>query len=104
MTQLADGSFGQEHFGHAQLGHAQRNQGLIKIATLIQRHPGGTLPDKFASPKDYKAMLRLANRPEVTHAAVLQPHQQRTVRKMQEVAGPAVLLIHDTTELDYSGL
>lgn len=104
MDSLPVGSFGQEHFGTVQLGHAKRNQCLMKIATLIQRHPGGTLPDKFASPKDYKAMLRLANRPEVTHAAVLQPHQQRTVRQMQAVAGPVVLLLHDTTELDYSGL
>lgn len=97
-------SFGQEHFGTVKLGHAERNRCLIKIATLLQRHPGGTLPDKLSCPKDYKAMLRLANRPEVTHAAVLRPHQERTVAQMRAVAGTTVLLIHDTTELDYSGL
>jgi hypothetical protein len=104
MESIPVTSFGQEHFGTVQLGHTKRNQCLSKIATLIQRHPGGTLPDKLASPKDYKALMRLVNRPEVTHAAVLQPHQQRTFRKMREVAGTAVLLLHDTTELDYSGL
>jgi len=104
MDDLDPGSFGQEHFGAANLGHAERNRCLIKIANRIQRHPGGTLPDKLSCPKDYKAMLRLANRGEVTHAAVLQPHQQRTFRLMREVAGTTVLVVHDTTELDYSGL
>lgn len=96
-------TFGEEHFGTAQLGHKQRTACLVKIANLIQRHPGGTLPKKLHSPKDYKAMDRLVNRPEVTHAAVLQPHRERTLAKMRERTGP-VLLLHDTTELDYSGL
>jgi hypothetical protein len=104
MTAAAPPSFGQEHFGTVQLGHAERNRCLLKIATLLQRHPGGTLPDKLACPKDYKAMLRLANRPEVTHAAVLRPHQERTWARMRDLPGPNVLLLHDTTELDYSGL
>src|SRR5271156_522619 len=82
-------------------------QGYPKVragpANLMHRHPGGTLPHKLMSPKDYKAMDRLANRPEVTHAAVLCPHRERTLTLMRETAG-VVLLLHDTTELDYSGL
>lgn len=96
-------SFGEQHFGTADLGHERRTACLVKIANLIHRHPGGTLPKKLHSPKDYKAMDRLANRPEVTHASVLQPHRQRTLAKMREVTGP-VLILHDTTDLDYSGL
>jgi len=104
MEDCEPDSFGQENFGSVDLGHAQRNECLIKIANLLQRHPGGTLPDKLNNPTNYNSMLNLANRPEVTHAAVLQPHRQRTFRLMQEAASPIVLLIHDTTELDYSGL
>jgi hypothetical protein len=96
-------SFGEAHFGAADLGHKQRNRCLVKIADAIHRHPGGTLPHKLHAPKDYKAMDRLMNRPEVTHDAVLQAHCQRTLGLMRQVDGP-VLVLHDTTELDYSGL
>ena len=96
-------TFGEAHFGAAALGHKRRNQCLVRIADRIYRHPGGTLPAKLHDPKDYKAMDRLMNRPEVTHAAVLEPHRQRTLTHMRQAKG-VVLILHDTTELDYSGL
>lgn len=95
--------FGQAHFGAAELGHQDRNACLVRIANAIQRHPGSTLPHKLKAPKDYKAMCRLVNRPEVTHAAVLRPHCQRTLALMRQTPG-VVLVLHDTTDLDYSGL
>jgi hypothetical protein len=95
--------FGETHFGDCDLGHKQRNRCLVKIANAIHRHPGGTLPHKLHQPKDYKAMDRLMNRPEVTHAVVLQAHRQRTLDQMRQV-NSLVLVLHDTTELDYSGL
>src|SRR6266705_2359355 len=72
-------TFGEAHFGEAALGHKRRNRCLVRIADRIYRHPGGTLPAKLHDPKDYKAMDRLMNRPEVTHAAVLETHRQRTL-------------------------
>src|SRR5712691_12090473 len=48
-------------------------------------------------------MDRLMNRPEVTHAATLETHRQRTLAHMRQAKGVR-LLLHDTTELDYSGL
>jgi hypothetical protein len=48
-------------------------------------------------------MLRLVNRPETTHQAVLQPHLDRTFARLRQLEGVG-LLIHDGTELDYSGL
>lgn len=101
MTAVA--SFGERHFGAALLGHQRRTQCLVRIANQMYRHPGGTLPAKLHEPKDYKAMDRLMNRPETTHAAVLQPHRQYTRQRMGESTG-TVLVLHDTTELDYSGL
>ncbi len=101
MTTVA--SFGERHFGTALLGHKRRTQCLVRIATQIYRHPGGTLPAKLHQPKDYKAMDRLMNRPETTHQAVLEPHRQHTLDQMRR-HHDAVLILHDTTELDYSGL
>jgi hypothetical protein len=95
--------FAQEHFGDANLGHKLRNAALVHTAARIFRHPGGTLPNKMGSPAAYKRMDLLMNRPEVTHAAVLAGHRQRTMEKMLACAGP-LLVIHDATTLDYSGL
>jgi hypothetical protein len=95
--------FGQEHFGGANLGHKKRNACLVRVANAVLRHPGGTLPTKLQSPADYKATMRLANRPETTHAAVLQPHIDRTFAQLRQHEG-VCLFIHDGTELDFSGL
>lgn len=95
--------FAQEHFGAADLGHKKRNAALLRTAEQIFRHPGGTLPHKMGQPTAYKAMDVLMNRPEVTHASVLQPHWLRTRKNMLAHAGP-LLVLHDTTTLDYSGL
>jgi hypothetical protein len=96
-------NFGERHFGNAPLGHKKRTHALVKIANSIHRHPGETLPKKLHSPKVYKSMDRLVNRPEVTHTAVLHSHRELTRAKMRTLQRP-VLIVHDTTELDYSGL
>src|SRR4051794_38701594 len=105
MTDLTDAtaSFGALHFGAAQLGDVRRTRRLVQAADVVARHPAGTLPQKFHDPDELDALYRLANRKEVTHRAVLEPHRRRTLRLMAEAVGP-VLVIHDTTELDYTGL
>src|ERR1039458_3008072 len=105
MSSIADTtpSFGTLHFGAAQLGHVERTRRLIKVADAINQHPGGTLPQKLHGPTPLNALYRLANRKEVTHEAVLEPHRQRTLCLMREADGP-VLVIHDTTELDYTSI
>lgn len=95
--------FAEEQFQYADLGHAKRDAALLRTAKLICRHPGGTLPNKLANPNDYKSMDVLMNRPEVTHASVLASHQQVTREKMAKHEGP-LLVLHDSTTLDYSGL
>ena len=96
-------SFGREHFGSACLGDRRRERRLIRIADRIVSHPGGSLPKKLGTPAELKGMYRLMNHEAVTHAAVLQPHIERTRRRMTEHAGE-VLIVHDATELDYTGL
>ncbi len=100
---LADAQdFVAKYFGDVDLGHQSRNRCFHRVALQISRHPGGTLPDKLSDPNDYAAMDRLMNRREVTHASVLTPHYQSTLAKMNTHEG-VVLVLHDTTELDYSG-
>ena len=96
-------TFGALNFGGAELGHVGRTRRLVRSADLILRHPGGTLPQKFRDPADLDGFYRLANRKEATHQAVLECHRLRTLDLMRQAEGP-VLTIHDTTELDYTGL
>ena len=103
MTEWRWSKFGEEHFGAAQLGDHRRTKRLVQLADKMVMHPGGTLPDKIDDPASLKALYRLVNREEVTHATVLAPSRERTLRLMREVEG-TVLVIQDTTELDFSGL
>jgi hypothetical protein len=89
------------YFGGIDLGHKARNECFTRVAQQLSRHPGGNLPDKLSDPADYHAMDRLMNRPETTHERVLAAHRERTLAKMQAASGVA-LVLHDTTELDYS--
>jgi hypothetical protein len=96
-------SFGEKQFGQAELGDRRRTKCLARLADRIYRHPGGTLPIKLHEPKDYKAMVRLMNQATVTHDSVLAPHRQQTREQLRQTT-QVRLVIHDTTELDYSGL
>lgn len=95
-------SFGEVHFGDCDLGDRRRNRRLVDLANRIHQHPEGSLPHKLRDPAAYRALCRLMNQPPVTHAAVLEPHRQHTLTRMRQQPGP-VLILHDFTELDYSG-
>lgn len=95
-------SFGERHFGQADLGDKRRTQRLVKIADQMVHRPGGTLPEKINSPKDLKAAYRLLDCPTVTHDAILQPHQKQLFDQVVAQQSGYVLLINDATELEYT--
>jgi hypothetical protein len=103
MDSTATRTFGALHFGRADLGDDRLNRRLVQLADEVIGHTGGTLPDKLRQPKDLKAFYRFMNNPRVSYEAVLAPHRQETLERMQAHDG-VVLLVHDTTTLDYSGL
>ena len=94
-------SFGEANFGQARLGDQRRTARLVRTADLLARHPGGSLPEKLCSPKDLAGLYHLMNCPQVTHESVLRPHVERTLARAVARGGP-VLIIHDTTELDFT--
>src|SRR5439155_24489734 len=96
-------TFGERHFGAAQLGDQRRTRRLVQSANAMIRQPAGTLPDKFDDPAGLKGLYRLLTAPTVTHASVLEPARRHTLQRMAEASG-TVLVIHDWTELDYTGL
>lgn len=87
--------------GQCQLGHQRRTKRLVDSTQRIRNHPGGSLPEKLGELKAYRATLKLMNHPATTHPAILAPQRTATKARMAAVDG-TVLILHDTTELDYS--
>lgn len=104
FPEATDGSFGRLHFGNAPLTDARRTARLIRAADQILTRPAGTLPQKLPDPYQLDALYRLLAAPDVTHAAVLQTHCQLTHRRMAEATDAVILVLHDDTLLDFSGL
>jgi hypothetical protein len=96
-------SFGQEHFAQADFGDQRLTRRAVMTADQILKHPGGTLPEKLNGEAELDGLYRLANNPKVTHEKMLEAHVAHTRQMMGDCSG-VVLVIHDTTELDFSGL
>jgi hypothetical protein len=96
-------SLGQLLFGNAQLGDERRTARLVRTFDQMRQHPGGTLPDKLPSPADLRAFYRLCDCEDVTHAAVIAAARRHTLKQIAACDEP-VLVIHDSTELDYTSL
>jgi hypothetical protein len=95
-------SFGVSNFGHANLGDPRRTRRLVLLVDQMCRHPGGTLPDKLNQPPDLRAFYRLMNRPEVTHAVLLENLAAATRERLRVLSPAVVLRLHDATELDFT--
>lgn len=87
------------HFAAVDLKDARRTRRLVAAAQRLAERPAGTLPAAFDW-DGLRAVYRLADRPEATHEAVTAGHLAATRRAMAEC--PAVLILHDTTELDFT--
>jgi hypothetical protein len=96
-------SFGKLHFGDCELGDKRLTTRLVQTTDRFLEHPGGTLPDKLNNNADLIGFYRLANNPKVTHGKLIAAHAART-RQLIEACAGIVLIIHDTTEIDFSGL
>jgi hypothetical protein len=88
-------------FARADLGDKRRTQRLVQLTDQLCKHPGGTLPQKLKSPKDLKALYRLCAREQVTHKALMDSVRQTVLDDIDQ-HNDTVLILHDSTELDYS--
>jgi hypothetical protein len=94
--------FGLEHFGACDFNDRRLTARAVKTADAMLRHPGGTPPSKLAK-AELLGFYDFANNVKVSHDNVLAAHRQRTLERMGNATG-VVLVIHDTTEADFSGL
>jgi Transposase DNA-binding/Transposase Tn5 dimerisation domain len=88
------------NFGEAALGDRRRTDRLVSSATKIAAHPEKSFPQIFGW-NALRGFYRLCDQPEATLDAVQRPHWEHTRRAMGR--HPLVLIVHDTTELDFSG-
>jgi hypothetical protein len=103
MEALSDVQWSGEWFAGVDLKDERRNQRLRYSAERMLTHPGGTLPEKLPNPADLDGFYRLVNCEDVTAERILAPVVARTHEKMLASSG-VVLIVHDTTVLDFSGL
>ncbi len=102
MTQnLLDArSWAERTFGNVHLHDGRRSRRAVQAASKLAENPEGSLPAQMQSWKESKALYRLLDEPDVTFAALMQPHWQQT--RDQANAQEVVLLVQDTTDIDLS--
>src|SRR5260370_18287452 len=93
-------SWAEQTFGRVHLNDMRRTRRAVKAATNLAENPLGSLPAQMHTWKETKALYRLLDEPDVTFAALMQPHVQQT--REQGTSSPVVLLVQDTTDIDLS--
>jgi hypothetical protein len=100
MDVLADPRLWAEHqFGTASLGDQRRTRRLVDAAARIAAHPQKPFTQVFDW-NQLRGFYRLCNQSQATLAAIQGPHWEQTRQSMR--CHPLVLVLHDTTELDFS--
>jgi len=97
------GNWVEAEFGNVDLGHKDLEQRLVRIATAKAQHPSAPYTECFAGNRhELKAYYRFINseQEKVNPENILHGHRERTIGRMKNC--PRVLVIQDTTDLDFS--
>ena len=97
---LEASAWAQTTFADARLGDKRRSDRVVRMATLMATQSDVSLPRMMKSKAELKAAYRLFETPDVTYEALIRPHLQQT--QEQARSHQQVLLIQDTTDLNYS--
>ena len=101
LSSLKD--YAEQAFPNLNLGDKRLNRRFAQVVQASLEHPEKSLPDKFHDPAAYFACLRLLNHPALTHGGLLGCHQTAVLDRLESHGPAIVLLIHDATDLDFSG-
>src|SRR5256884_6431623 len=93
-------SWAERTFGGVQLHDLRRTRRGVQAGTNLAEDPLGSLPAQMQTWRETKALYRLLEEPDVSFAALMQPHLHQT--REQANASPVVLLVQDTTDIDLS--
>src|SRR5947209_14503233 len=93
-------AWAEQNFATADLGDRRRTRRLVESAAKIAAHPEKSFTQVFDW-NELRGFYRLCNQSQATLAAAQQPHWEHTRQAMSRAA--LVLILHDTTELDFTG-
>jgi hypothetical protein len=82
------------------LGDNRLNQRAAKILFSLGNKPTASIPLACEGWHETKAAYRFFDNPRVTSKAILAPHKDATIERITNQ--PRVLMLQDTSELDYS--
>src|SRR5215472_7501540 len=93
-------SWAEQTFGSVHLQDLRRTRRAVQAATRLAENPLGSLPAQMQTWKATKAWSRWLGEPDVTCAAVMEPHVHHT--RAQATAAPVSWLRQETTDSDLS--
>jgi hypothetical protein len=92
-------AWAEQQFGECKLGDVRRTNRLVQVAAQAAARPDGSTPDQTESWGNCKAVYRLMDCDDVSHAKIIGPHCEQTRRSCP--AGSVQLILCDTTEIDF---
>lgn len=87
-------------FADAELGDERRVKRLVRVASLMESMPDGSLPKIAGSAGELEAMYRLLNNEAVEWDDILDEHIGRSAARA--MAQPEALVVHDTTSFQFA--
>ena len=92
----------RREFGRSDLADGRLRSRLERLGGAWERHPGAPLPAVFPGSAEQQAAYRFLHNKKVHGDDILQPHREALVERCRQES--AVLLVQDTTTLNYTGL
>ena len=96
------GSWSRCEYSRSDLADGRLRRRLAQMGAAWEQHPGAPLPAVFAGSAEQQAAYRFLHNGAVSSADILQPHREALVERSR--AESVVLLVQDTTTLNYTGL
>jgi hypothetical protein len=94
-------SWATEEFADLDLGDKRLNRRLVKLAETFARQPLPAIPAACGGWADTQAAYRFFGQTRFDWRDIMAPHWQASTTRM--AAHPVVLMLQDTTELDFNG-
>lgn len=97
---LSPEAWAEREFGSSQLGDKRLNRRVVQVATAMAADPLGSIPKQNKQWSHTKGAYRLFDNDRASFESISEAHWEQTRRECSQC--PVVLLIQDTTWLDYT--
>ena len=98
---VSDQKWIQEELSTVDLGDQRLNKRMGLVLDELSQHPEASVCAATSGNNEMVGAYRFFNHPDIDGWQVLAPHREATLQRMQQQS--RVLLIQDTTQLDFSG-